>query len=192
MRERALISAFRRWPISGAVCDGLRPLHALIEAHVLGAERLHGDDTTVTILAKGKTEIGRVWVYVRDDKPFGGAAPQQLSSMPPATEPVSIPSGIWRSLPDSCRPTPMTVTQTLSSRSQARSITEALCWSHARRKFSNWPISPQMRDEERMRAISPIAFEAVKRIDALFDIEREINGLTSEQRLAVREERSVR
>jgi len=59
----------------GACATTLRPLHALIEAHVLGADRLHGDDTTVPILAKGKTETGRVWVYVRDDKPFGGAAP---------------------------------------------------------------------------------------------------------------------
>jgi transposase len=53
----------------------LRPLYALIEAHVLGAGRLHGDDTTVPILAKGKTETGRIWTYVRDDKPFGGTAP---------------------------------------------------------------------------------------------------------------------
>ena len=53
----------------------LRPLHALIEAHVLSAGRLHGDDTTVPILAKGRTETGQVWVYVRDDRPFGGKDP---------------------------------------------------------------------------------------------------------------------
>jgi transposase len=47
----------------------------LIEAHVLAAERLHGDDTTVPILAKGQTETGRVWVYARDDRPFGGKDP---------------------------------------------------------------------------------------------------------------------
>ncbi len=52
----------------------LEPLHALIEAHVLAAERLHGDDTTVPILAKGKTVTGRIWTYVRDDRPFGGTA----------------------------------------------------------------------------------------------------------------------
>ena len=56
----------------GACATALRPLHALIEHHVLAAERLHGDDTTVPILAKGKTVTGRVWVYVRDDRPFGG------------------------------------------------------------------------------------------------------------------------
>jgi hypothetical protein len=53
----------------------LRPLYASIEAHVLSAERLHGDDTTVPILAKCKTETGRVWTYVRDNRPFGGKDP---------------------------------------------------------------------------------------------------------------------
>src|SRR5208337_2358688 len=59
----------------GACAAALRPLYALIERHVLSAERLHGDDTTVPILAKGQTETGRVWVYVRDDQPFGGKDP---------------------------------------------------------------------------------------------------------------------
>ena len=53
----------------------LAPLHALVAAHVLAAGRLHGDDTTVPILAKGKTVTGRIWTYVRDDRPFGGPDP---------------------------------------------------------------------------------------------------------------------
>ncbi len=44
----------------------------LVEAHVMAAERLHADDTTVPVLAKGKTDTGRCWIYVRDDRPFGG------------------------------------------------------------------------------------------------------------------------
>src|SRR4051812_48211914 len=59
----------------GACATALQPLHGLIEAHVLAAERLHGDDTTVPILAKGKTATGRIWTYVRDDRPFGSRAP---------------------------------------------------------------------------------------------------------------------
>jgi transposase len=55
----------------GACTTVLQPLHALIEAHVLAAERLHGDDTTIPILAKGKTVKGHIWTYVRDDRPFG-------------------------------------------------------------------------------------------------------------------------
>jgi transposase len=53
----------------------LMPLFKRLEAYVLSAERLHGDHTTVPVLAKGKTDTGRIWVYVRDDKPFGGQAP---------------------------------------------------------------------------------------------------------------------
>ena len=59
----------------GACAAALKPIHSLIEAHVLAAERLHGDDTTVPILAKGKTDTGRIWTYVRDDRPFGGLSP---------------------------------------------------------------------------------------------------------------------
>jgi transposase len=177
----------------GACATARCPLHALIEAHVLGAERLHGDDTTVPILAKGKTEIGRVWVYVRDDKPFGGAAP---------------PAALFHASRDRTREHPERHLAQFAGLLRADAydgynrlylpdrkpgpITEALCWSHARRKFFELAdIATNARRGKDAPPISPIAFEAVKRIDALFDIEREINGLTSEQRLAVREERSV-
>jgi len=59
----------------GACTTVLLPLYALIVRHVLAAERLHGDDTTVPILAKGQTVKGHIWTYVRDDRPFGGRAP---------------------------------------------------------------------------------------------------------------------
>ena len=72
----------RRWPVEerahpegGACAAALQPLFARIEAHVMAAERLHGDDTTVPVLAKGKTDTGPCWTYVRDDRPFGGPAP---------------------------------------------------------------------------------------------------------------------
>ena len=56
----------------GACTTALSPLVTLIHAHVLAAERIHGDDTTVPVLARGKTITGRLWIYVRDDRPFGG------------------------------------------------------------------------------------------------------------------------
>src|SRR6201994_1813661 len=59
----------------GGCCAVLAPLIRRIERHVLAAERLHSDDTIVPVLAKGKTDTGRCWVYVRDDRPFGGPAP---------------------------------------------------------------------------------------------------------------------
>ena len=59
----------------GACSATLAPLVTLIRAHVMAAERIHGDDTTVPVLAKGKTITGRLWTYVRDDRPFAGPAP---------------------------------------------------------------------------------------------------------------------
>ncbi len=59
----------------GACAATLMPLYELIKAHVFVAERIHGDDTTVPVLAKVKTRTGRIWTYVRDDRPFDGKAP---------------------------------------------------------------------------------------------------------------------
>jgi transposase len=69
---------------AGACTETLAPLFTLIQAHVMAAERLHGDDTTVPMLAKslpsdsdprGKTITERLWTYVRDDRPFGRPTP---------------------------------------------------------------------------------------------------------------------
>src|SRR5690606_36661419 len=176
----------------GACTAVLRPLHTLIEEHVLKAERLHGDDTTVPILAKGKTTTGRAWVYVRDDRPFGGASPPDLLFSASRDRSGDHPerhlkqfNGILQAdayagynrlyLPDR-KPGP---------------VTEALCWSHARRKFFVLAdIAANARRGRNAPPISPIAFEAVRRIDLLFDIERDINGLAAEQRLVVRIYRS--
>jgi transposase len=65
----------------GARTSALSPLKMLIAAHVLAAERIHGDDTTVPVLARGKTITGRLWVYLRDDLPFGGRAPPGAISL---------------------------------------------------------------------------------------------------------------
>ena len=59
----------------GACAVALAPIVDAIRRHVLAADRIHGDDTTVPVLAKGKTDTGRLWTYVRDDRPFGGADP---------------------------------------------------------------------------------------------------------------------
>jgi transposase len=177
----------------GACAVALRPLHALIERHVLAAERLHGDDTTVPILAKGKTETGRVWTYVRDDRPFGGKDPpaalyyasrdrsgehpeQHLKGFVGVLQ-ADAYGGYNRLYRSDRRPGP---------------IVEALCWSHGRRKFFELAdIAANARRSKNAAPISPIALEAVKHIDAIFDIEREINGVSAEERLAARRSRSA-
>ena len=107
----------------GAVSTALDPLRRLVEAHVMAAERLHGDDTTVPVLAKGKTDTGRLWIYVRDDEPFGGAGPPAAMSTTRATGAASIRRRISLATRASCRPTPTTATTSSISRtaSPARS-----------------------------------------------------------------------
>jgi transposase len=180
----------------GACTSVLMPLWKRLEAHVLAAERLHGDDTTVPVLAKGKTDTGRLWVYVRDDKPFGGADPpaavfhysRDRGGIHPQSH-LERWSGIlqadayggYEQLYRSARP--------------PRPILEAACWSHSRRKFFELAdIEAAARRKAKGKTpqvISPLALEAVQRIDALFAIEREINGLSAEARRAVRQERSA-
>ncbi len=91
----------------GACTAGLAPMMALIDAHVLAAAGLHGDDTTVPVLARGRTITDRVWTHVRDDRPFAGSARPAAMFRYLATAPGSIRSGTWRATRASCRPTPM-------------------------------------------------------------------------------------
>lgn len=79
------------------------PLFQLIERHVLAAERIPGDDTTIRILAKGKCTTGRIWTYVRDDRPYGGRRRRRRSITSRATDGASIPRSIWPPSPASCR-----------------------------------------------------------------------------------------
>ena len=174
----------------GACTAALQPLYALIQAHVLSAERLHGDDTTVPILAKGRTVTGHIWTYVRDDRPFGGRAP---------------PAALYYASRDRRQEHPAKHLETFAGILQADAysgynglydpsrreevITPALCWAHARRQFFELAdIAAGPRRGKKAPAISPLALDVVKRIDALFEIERSINGRSAEERLRVRQE----
>jgi hypothetical protein len=74
-REGVPISLSTAADAVGSACKVLEPLLRLVEVYVMAAERLHGDDTTVPVMALGKCDTGRCWVYVRDDRPFGGPGP---------------------------------------------------------------------------------------------------------------------
>ncbi len=177
----------------GACTVALKPLHDLIAAHVLAADRLHGDDTPVPVLAKGKTATGRAWVYVRDDRPFGGPDPPaalfRYSRNRSGDHPVEHLRGFAGILQADAYAGYKRLYE--PGRSPAP-IAEALCWAHGRRKFYELAdIAAGKRRGKHAPPVSPLAMEAVKRIDALFDIEREINGAPAWRRLAVRRERSA-
>jgi transposase len=83
----------------GAAAATLMPLVETIRAHVFAAERIHADDTTVPVLAKGKTRTGRLWTYVRDDRPLPAPIRRQPCSSIRAIVAASIPSNIWPAMP---------------------------------------------------------------------------------------------
>jgi transposase len=175
----------------GAVCATLDPLRTLLEAHVMAGERLHGDDTTVPVMAQGKTVTGRLWTYVRDDEPFGGVGP---------------PAAIFYYSRDRRGEHPQAHLSGYSGILQADAydgynalylparkpgpIREAACWAHARRKFFEFAdVEGNLRRRaagKKEIALSPIAIEVVRRIDAVFEIERAINGKNADERVAVR------
>ncbi len=179
----------------GAGCAVLAPLLRRVEAHVFAAERLHGDDTTVPVLAKGKTHTGRCWVYVRDDRPFKGRAP------PAAMFYYSRDRGGAHVEEHLARWSGLLQADAYSGYNRLYAadrspglILEAGCWAHARRPFfalADIEASARRKAEGKAPApISPLALEAVRRIDELFEIERGINGRSAEERRAVRQELS--
>ena len=120
----------------GACAAVLEPLHALIEAHVLAAERLHGDDTTVPILAKGKTVTGRIWTYVRDDRPFGSRAPPAALYYASRDRRGEHPEHHLRGFSGILQADAFGGYNGLYDPSRTPgAITPAFCWSHARRGF---------------------------------------------------------
>jgi transposase len=171
----------------GACTAVLMPLYELIKAHVFAAARIHGDDTPVPVLAKVKTRTGRLWTYVRDDQPFGGADP---------------PAAVFFYSPDRAGINPERQLAQYSGILQADAysgfntvykpdrkpgrITEAACWAHARRKFFELADIASKARDRKPTTISPMAFEAVRKIDAIFMAERSINGLPPNERLAAR------
>ena len=175
----------------GSVCTQLDPLLRLVESHVMAAERLHGDDTTVPVFAKGKTDTGRCWIYVRDDKPFGGAGPPAAmfyySRDRKGEHPLAHLAGYAGILQADAYEG---YNRLYLGGRKPGPIKEAACWVHARRPFF---AMADLEENARRKAsgkkeipLSPIAIEVVRRIDALFEIERSINGKTAEERLAKR------
>jgi transposase len=180
----------------GAASFALMPIFRLTEAHVLAAERLHGDDTTVPVMAKGKTDTGRLWNYVRDDRPFGGSDP---------------PAVLFHYSRDRRGEHPQAHLASWSGILQADAyagygelyapgrkpgpILEAGCFAHARRKFFELAdVAGAARKKsrgEKARHVYPIALEAVQKLDAVFAVERTIIGKSAPERLAVRQELSA-
>jgi transposase len=180
----------------GACCAVLSPLLRRVEAHVFAAERLHGDDTTVPVLARGKTDTGRLWTYVRDDRPFGGPDPPAAMFYYSRDRRGEHPQAHLADYAGILQADAFSGYNKLYEVDRKPgAIVAAGCWAHARRPFfvlADIAANARRKAQGKTTAvISPLAVEAVRRIDALFDIERAINGQSAAQRLAVRQEAST-
>jgi len=164
----------------GKVTALAAPLVEAVADHVMAAEKLHVDDTPVPVLAPGtgKTKTGRLWVYLRDERPFGGRAP---------------PAVVYRYSPDRKAEHPraqladfhgflqadgysgFAALYEAANREPAR-VSEVACWAHVRRNFYDIHVATN----------APIAGEALQRIGQLFDIERAAMGRPPEQRRLLR------
>ena len=176
----------------GSVSAALDPLLRLVESHVMAAERLHGDDTTVPVLSKGKTDTGRCWIYVRDDRPFGGTGPPAAMFYYSRDRKGEHPQGHLARYAGILQADAYDGYNRLYQAGRSPGpILEAACWVHARRPFfAMADIEENARRKasgKKEIALSPIAIEIVHRIDALFEIERSINGKRADERLAVRQ-----
>ena len=163
----------------GASSELLSPLVAALHKHVLAASKLHADDTPIPVLApgNGKTKTGRLWTYVRDDRPAG-------EDTPPA---------VWFAYsPDRKGEHPRQHLKNFTGALQADAysgfhhlygegrIYEVACWAHARRKFHDIHIIHA----------SPTTTEALARIGALYGIEEEVRGKPAELRREIRQTRA--
>jgi len=160
----------------GGASRTLRPLVEELKKYVLSADKLHGDDVPVPVLepGTGKTKTGRLWTYVRDDRPAGSEAP-------PA---------VWFAYsPDRKGEHPMNHLQSYRGTLHADGfagfnklyetgrIREAACWAHVRRKFFDLHQGHG----------SPAAKEALERIAQLYAIEKEIRGRSPDERREIRQ-----
>jgi transposase len=162
----------------GGAAELLEPLIASLGRYVLSAQKIHGDDTPVPVLCPGRgtTKQGRLWTYVRDDRPAGS---------------TEAPAVLFRYSPDRKGERPQAHLVCFTGVLQADAyagfdrlygerIQEAACWAHVRRKFYEIHIAHA----------SPIAAEALERIGRLYGIEADIRGRPSDERRAVRQARA--
>ncbi len=155
------------------------PLVEALARHVLGGEKLHADDTPVPVLnpGAGKTKLGRLWTYVRDDRPAGSADASAVLFRYSGNRRGEHPQDHLKDFRGILQADGYAGFAQLYDKGAIR---EAACWAHVRRKFYDVHVASG----------SPLAREALERIAALYVIESDIRGAPPGERKAVRESRA--
>ena len=163
----------------GGTSQLLEPLIEVLRRYVTASSKLHADDTPVPVLApgNGKTKTGRLWTYVRDDRPAGDATAPAVWF---AYSPDRKGEHPERHLREFCGTLQADAYAGFNQLYENGRIQEAACWAHVRRKFY---------DLQQAHA-SPVASEALERIAALYGIEKEIRGRPAEERRQIRNARA--
>ena len=168
--------------IVGGAAWLLTPLAQAMGRYVLSGSKVHGDDTPIRVLGgpKSKAKTGRLWVYVRDDRPSGDTAPPAVWFQYSADRKGEHPRRHLRHFEGILQADAFAGYDRLFHDGR---IVEAACWSHARRKF--YDIHEQQRKEP-----GTLAHEALQRIATIFEIEADIQGQLPEERMRQRHLRS--
>ena len=163
----------------GTTAALLTPLTDALRDHVFAADVVHADDTPIPVLAPGhgKTKTGRLWTYVRDERPAAGQAAPAVWFTYTANRKGEHPQHHLRDFTGILQADGYAG---FSKLYEGGRVLEAACWAHVRRKFVDLYELHQ----------SAIAGEALDRIGALYAIEKEIRGRSPDERRAVRQERS--
>jgi transposase len=163
----------------GAASELLAPLLGALQKHVLGGTKLHADDTPIPVLApgNGKTKTGRLWTYVRDDRPAGEDTAPAVWFAYSEDRKGEHPRQHLKNFKGALQADAYAGFHHLYGNG---AIYEVACWAHARRKFHD------------IHAIhtSPITTEALARIGALYRIEEDVRGKPAELRREVRQTRA--
>jgi transposase len=163
----------------GGVSRTLQPLVEALKKYVLSGEKLHGDDVPVPVLApgNGKTKTGRLWTYVRDDRPAGSQEASAVWFTYSPDRKGEHPAGHLQSYHGILQADGYAGFNKLYETGR---VVEAACWAHVRRKFHDLYQAHR----------SPIAEEALRRIARLYGIEQEIRGRSPAERQEIRQTRS--
>ena len=164
----------------------LQPVVDGIRRHVLTTEKVHGDDTPVPVLSPGlgRTKTGRLWVYVRDDRPFCGKAPPAAAYFFSPDRGGEHPAKHLADFNGFLQADGYAGFEALydpaadPSRRANAGIIEVACWAHCRRKFFDVWESKK----------SPVAKEAIDRIATFYAIEAKARFAPLDERQVYRAE----